>query len=162
MTIYTILGIIAIVFVVVIFFIFFHTTTSIGHTLVYNGKTLFTSSKPIVVSSDGAYTIAYATPKGVTIYNTETENSKIVNSVIATGIVYSEKDDLFMILEENGNISSLSRIGEKSLVSQGGQKMYDTVTGYYMMISDTEIYDTADGDKTPANGNYGLIQLTIT
>lgn len=157
------MGILAVVIVVIVIFVVNFTSPAVlAHKLIFSGTTLFTSSSPIPVSSDAVDTIVYGTSKGVVLYDTEKKTSSIINTSVATGLAYSEKDDLFFMLEANGNISSLSRTGEKVVLMQGGVKLFDLVGGVYMKIGNDESYITTSGDKTPANGNYGLIQLTIS
>lgn len=163
MNVFALFAIIVISIIVVIFVIYaFGSNTGIlSHSISFGGKKLFSSDNPIIASSDTINTILYATPKGVVLYNTDAGTSSVINATIAVGLAYDADNDNFIVLNADTTLSKLERDGTLTFLQKGGLILYDLVDGYYLKTNSDIIYSTTSGDLTPANGNYGLIQLIV-
>jgi hypothetical protein len=142
-----------------VWYAFFHSSaTSAFHTLTYMGKELYSGKDPAVASSDGDHLIVYATPEGVMEYNTTTNKKTLLSSIIAVGLMFNGDD--FFILDKNGVLTNATTQEVELL---GVEDIHDTAgdTGAGFSITANGI-TSSTGSTTPAEGNYGMIQLVIT
>ena len=156
-----------IVVIVVLALIYWHTSSSstILHTVVWessnngSGTTIYSGNVIPQVTSDGVDNVLIGTPNGIFLSTTTQKAPVKINSSVATSLAYDGTG--FMMIEADGTFSSIDLDGTKTEICSGYTKLYDTIDGYFTTVGGISSFTGQSGTTTAANGDYGLIQLTI-
>jgi len=156
-----IIGIFVAVVIVMILFIYYQSPNAASslHSIVYNNKTIFTSTKTIPNTSDGVSLIYYGSTTGIYSYNINTGATTLISSTFPMGLAY---DNGLLVLDGSGNLYNYS-VSQTAQIATGCTSLYSTVGGYELgqLIGGTT-YVTYTGSKTAANGTYGNITYTVS
>jgi hypothetical protein len=161
--------IIAVVVIFIIAVILFQFTTSSAsvmiHTITLGKIVIYSGAALSVVTSDRIANVVYSSTTGISQYNVTTGTTTLLNPTVATGLAYDGQN--YLVLQQGGLVSRLNLNGTNSTLTPlwtGFTALYDTTdsSGYFVSVGGITAGTGATGSVTPANGNYGPIQLKIT
>ena len=157
-----IIGVFVVIVIIVILIIYYNnSSSSTSHSIVYNGATIYSSSKSIINTSDGISTIYYSSSTGVYSYNINTKLTTLVTSTVASGLAYGNGS--LLLLDMDGNLYNFN-VSETSPTGTNVSALFSTVGGGWatgLSVNGTITYYYNGTSQTPANGNYTTLIYTV-
>ena len=147
-----------VVTLIVVIVIWYNSSSSAttNHSIVYNTKTIFSSANVIPNTSDSNTLIYYGASNGIYSYNIDTGAITLVSSIVPTGLAYSNG---LIVLDKSGNLYNFG-VSTSVPISTDVTALVSVIGGYSFTIGGQTFYNGTD--TTPANGNYGLVQYTVS
>lgn len=148
-----------VVALIIIYYFATKTPPVTTHSITYENQTIYSGSSIPLITSDDKSTVLLGTSTGILLYDTSTNTSKKLNTSIVSGLAFDGQH--FIALQSDSTLFTISTDdGSLQEIGTGVSTLYDTTNGYLITVNN--ITCAIGGNKTPTNGKYNNIQLTIT